>query len=288
MHIGSDIFFTSDRRWDLVRLPRWSIFPKVGTTTNNCREDAASWFTASFLPLKKFATKWLVGQSPRFFNRLAAVVWNQPTNLMETRYRSRVMVLHTSYDFEKDLSRCNHHNCLFWKCPPMIRSTSPASFSLSRSSFSSHFQPTGSPWLLCKGSTNPTAGLVATVLTILNGGSWKLLAPRGTSDGSDGPTSAPNVKLLQRIRWFLFVFEKTQHLVEVEVTKRRRRDVAGIHSDKELGWAKLREEGVVGPLLLHNLQGNNKLEVQLNPMYFVIPWFQQSKKGNGNFKSHHM
>ena len=176
------------------------------------------------------------------------------------RYRSRVMVLHTSYIVYhsiilKKLSRYNHQNCLFWICPHMMRSTSPASFSLSRSSFSSLFQQPKSPRLLCKGSTNPTAGLVATVLRIFNGESWKLLASRGLI------LSLKNHLMDQR--WALIgstarmtscsCLKKTQRLVEVGCR------------------AKLREKGIVGPLLLHNLQENNKVEVQLNPMYFVIP-----------------
>ena len=77
VHIGSDIFFTSDRRRDLAHFAKVVNFSKGWHHHQQLQRGHCQLVHCQFL-----ATKWLVGQSPRFFesNRLAAV-GVKPTNL---------------------------------------------------------------------------------------------------------------------------------------------------------------------------------------------------------------
>lgn len=141
----------------------------------------------------------------------------------------------------------------------MMRSTLPASFSLSRSSFSSHFQQPKSPRLLCKGSTNPTAGLVATVLRIFI---WKLELVVFCK--CSRRQSRPNKR--DYILWAWFHVQKIPPKKDHSLTHNCTKLAAWLgwlkwlkQNDGNLG-AKLREKGIVGPLLLHNLKENNKIE----------------------------
>lgn len=76
VHIGSDILFTSDRRRDLAQFAKVVNFSKGRHHHQQLQRGHCQLVHCQFLATQKFATNWLVGQSPRFFesNRLAAVV----------------------------------------------------------------------------------------------------------------------------------------------------------------------------------------------------------------------